>query len=82
MAKPIDIPFIVEYGAADIGIVGSDVLRATKRAVIELLDLQTNRSIETTDRLIINRASYFLKNKQIDLLCTKLSAVLPHATSE
>jgi ATP phosphoribosyltransferase len=39
MAKPVDVPTYVEYGAADIGIVGKDVLMEEKRDVYELLDL-------------------------------------------
>ncbi|CAG7624541.1 ATP phosphoribosyltransferase [Paenibacillus allorhizosphaerae] len=40
----MDGPIIVEYGAADIGIAGKDVLLEQKREVIELLDLGTNGS--------------------------------------
>lgn len=39
MAKPADVPTYVEYGAADIGIVGKDVLMEESRSVYELLDL-------------------------------------------
>lgn len=39
MAKPVDVPTYVEYGAADIGIVGKDVLMEENRGVYELLDL-------------------------------------------
>ena len=39
LAKPTDVPTYVEYGVADIGIVGKDVLKENKRAVYELLDL-------------------------------------------
>lgn len=39
MAKPIDVPTYVEYGVADIGVVGKDVLLEEKRDVYELLDL-------------------------------------------
>lgn len=39
MAKPVDVPTYVEYGAADIGIVGKDVLMEENRDVYELLDL-------------------------------------------
>ncbi|MEF2248139.1 MULTISPECIES: ATP phosphoribosyltransferase [unclassified Paenibacillus] len=40
MAKPVDVPTYVEYGAADIGIVGKDVLMEEKKDVYELLDLE------------------------------------------
>ncbi|WP_055105474.1 ATP phosphoribosyltransferase [Paenibacillus ihumii] len=39
MAKPVDVPTYVEYGVADIGIVGKDVLMEENRDVYELLDL-------------------------------------------
>lgn len=39
LAKPVDVPVYVEYGAADIGIVGKDVLMEEERDVYELLDL-------------------------------------------
>lgn len=40
LAKPLDIPTYVEYGAADLGIVGKDILLEAARDVHELLDLQ------------------------------------------
>lgn len=39
MAKPVDVATYVEYGVADIGIVGKDVLMEENRDVYELLDL-------------------------------------------
>ena len=39
LAKPMDVPTYVEYGAADIGIAGKDVLLEHGRDVYELLDL-------------------------------------------
>ncbi len=40
MAKPADIPTYVEYGVADMGIVGKDVLLEQEREIYELLDLK------------------------------------------
>ncbi|UOR11717.1 ATP phosphoribosyltransferase [Halobacillus amylolyticus] len=40
MAKPMDVVTYVEYGAADIGIAGKDVLLEQDRDVYEVLDLQ------------------------------------------
>ena len=40
LAKPMDVPTYVEYGTADIGIVGKDVLMEANRDVYELLDLK------------------------------------------
>lgn len=39
MSKPVDVTTYVEYGVADIGIVGKDVLLEENRDVYELLDL-------------------------------------------
>ncbi|WP_010273026.1 ATP phosphoribosyltransferase [Paenibacillus senegalensis] len=43
MAKPVDVATYVEYGVADIGIVGKDVLLEENRDVYELLDLNIGR---------------------------------------
>ena len=39
LAKSMDVPTYVEYGAADIGISGKDVLLEHDKNVVELLDL-------------------------------------------
>ncbi|EGL82933.1 ATP phosphoribosyltransferase [Caldalkalibacillus thermarum TA2.A1] len=39
LAKPSDVPTYVEYGTADVGVVGKDVLLEEERDVYELLDL-------------------------------------------
>ncbi|MCL5986054.1 MAG: ATP phosphoribosyltransferase [Actinobacteria bacterium] len=39
IARPFDVPVYVEYGAADIGIVGKDVLMEQKSIIYELADL-------------------------------------------
>ncbi len=41
--RPVDIPTYVEYGAADIGIVGKDVIEEGDRDVYEPLDLRFGR---------------------------------------
>lgn len=43
MAKPSDVPIFVEYGAADLGIAGLDVLREAERDVYEPLLLPFGR---------------------------------------
>ncbi|MBD1372736.1 ATP phosphoribosyltransferase [Hazenella sp. IB182357] len=40
LAKPVDIPTYVEYGVADVGIAGKDVMLEEEREVHELLDLK------------------------------------------
>lgn len=39
MAKPSDVPTYVEYGAADLGVVGKDTLLEEKRDLYEVLNL-------------------------------------------
>ncbi len=39
MAKPADVPTYVEYGAADIGVVGKDTLLEEGRGLYEVIDL-------------------------------------------
>lgn len=43
LAKPTDVPTYVEYGVADIGVVGKDVLVEEDRDVYELLDLNISK---------------------------------------
>lgn len=43
LAKPADVPTYVEYGAADLGVAGKDVLMEAAREVSELLDLRFGR---------------------------------------
>ncbi|WP_066175467.1 ATP phosphoribosyltransferase [Bacillus marinisedimentorum] len=39
LAKPMDVPTYVEYGVADVGIAGKDVMLEEERDVYEVLDL-------------------------------------------
>ncbi len=41
ISRPSDVPVFVEYGAADVGIVGKDVLEEQRPNVMELRDLRT-----------------------------------------
>jgi ATP phosphoribosyltransferase len=43
VSRPSDVPVFVEYGAADIGIVGKDVLDEQMPNVVELRDLGTGK---------------------------------------
>lgn len=40
LAKPTDIPTYVEYGVADLGVVGKDMLMEQEKELYELLDLK------------------------------------------
>ena len=41
VGRPSDVPVYVEYGAADVGIAGKDVLEEQEPNVVELMDLGT-----------------------------------------
>lgn len=43
LSKTSDVPTYVEYGAADIGVVGSDTIQEEGRKVLEVLDLGLGR---------------------------------------
>lgn len=43
ICRPTDVPVVVEYGSADIGIVGKDVLLEQSKKVYELADLKFGR---------------------------------------
>jgi ATP phosphoribosyltransferase len=43
LAKPVDVPTYVQYGAADLGVAGSDILRETPRDLYEPLSLGLGR---------------------------------------
>jgi ATP phosphoribosyltransferase len=43
VSRPSDVPVFVEHGAADVGIVGKDVLEEQRPNVMELKDLGTGR---------------------------------------
>jgi len=43
MVKPFDVPTYVEYGVADVGVVGKDVLLEMNKRVYELLDLKIGK---------------------------------------
>ena len=45
LAKGPDVPTYVEYGAADLGVVGSDIIDEEQRRVTELLDLGFGKCI-------------------------------------
>ena len=44
LAKASDVPTYVEYGAADIGVVGKDTILEEGRDILEVVDLGMGRS--------------------------------------
>ena len=52
LVKPSDVSIYVEHGAADIGIVGKDILLEYEPDVYELLDLDIGMSILILKRMV------------------------------
>ncbi len=73
LAKPMDVPTYVEYGAADIGIVGKDVLMESERDVYELLDLRISPC-----RLSVAG----LKDNQAKKMISKIASKYPRITEK
>lgn len=70
LTKPIDLPTYVEYGAADVGIVGKDVLMEQGRDLYELLDLKINFC-----RLVVAKKEGLKKRTHI-LVATKYPSIV------
>ena len=58
--RPVDIPTYVEYGAADVGIVGKDVIDEGDRDVYEPLDLKFGRC-----RLVVAQSNSVPKERSL-----------------
>ena len=52
LAKGPDVPTYVEYGAADIGIVGKDTILEEGRKLYEVMDLESAREVLNNNQLI------------------------------
>lgn len=61
ICRPTDIPTYVEYGAADLGIVGKDVLVESEADVFELVDLKFSKC-----DVVLALPREILKNKYSD----------------
>ena len=73
LAKGPDVPTYVEYGAADIGVVGSDILMEENRRVHEVLDLGIGRC-----RMCVCGPDYagdLLKHHEMIRVATKYPAI-------
>ncbi len=73
LAKPMDVPTYVEYGVADVGIAGKDVLMEEERDVYELLDL------EISDCYL---AVAGLPNTEMSKVAPKIASKYPNIASE
>lgn len=74
--RPVDIPTYVEYGAADVGIVGKDVIDEGDRDVYEPLDLKFGRC-----RLVVAQPSSVPKERSLtDWSYIRVATKFPHIT--
>ena len=73
ISKTSDVPTYVEYGAADIGIIGKDVLLESEKDVYELLDLGFGRC-----HLMMAVAKEERRPKLTDYTHTRVATKFPH----
>lgn len=73
LSKTSDVPTYVEYGAADIGVVGSDTIMEEGRKVLEVLDLGLGKC----NMCVAGPASAkeLLKKNQVIRIASKLSLI-------
>ena len=73
ITKTADVPTYVEYGAADIGVIGKDVLMETGKDVYELLDLGFGRC-----HLMMAVPKSERREKLTDYTHTRVATKFPH----
>lgn len=78
LAKAMDVPTFVEYGAADLGIVGKDVLLEVESPVAELADL---RYAGCSFVLAVPAASGIRHVQQLDVDC-RVASKYPNVTTK
>ena len=79
LAKGPDIPTYVEYGAADIGVVGSDTIMEEDRRVYEVLDLGFGRC-----RMCVcgpKEAAELLRHHEMIRVASKLPGIISSTKS-
>lgn len=77
ITKTMDLPTYVEYGAADIGIIGKDVLLEEKKDVYELLDLKFGKC-----RLMLAVPEAAKKEKLTDYANMRVATKYPNVAAE
>lgn len=77
ITKTADLPTYVEYGAADIGIIGKDVLLESGKDVYELLDLKFGRC-----RLMAAVPQALLKEKFTDYAHQRVATKFPYIAEQ
>lgn len=77
ITKTTDLPTYIEYGAADIGIIGKDVLLEESKDVYELLDLKYGLC-----RLMVAVPQAIQKEKLSDYAHMRVATKFPHVAEE
>lgn len=77
ITKTADVPTYVEYGAADIGVIGKDVLKESGKDVYELLDLGFGRC-----HLMMAVPEKGRRAKLSDYANTRVATKFPHIAEE
>ncbi len=77
ITKTMDLPTYVEYGAADIGIIGKDVLAEEKKDVYELLDLGFGRC-----RMMLAVPEAMRREKLTDYAHLRVATKFPHVAEQ
>lgn len=77
ITKTMDLPTYVEYGAADIGIIGKDVLLEEKKDVYELLDLKFGKC-----RTMLAVPEHLLSEKLSDYANMRVATKYPNIATE
>ncbi|WP_182187798.1 ATP phosphoribosyltransferase [Pectinatus frisingensis] len=73
ITKTADVPVYVEYGAADIGVIGKDVLLESAKDVYELLDLKIAKC-----HLMMAVPQKFKRPQLSDYANTRVATKFPH----
>lgn len=74
--RPVDVPTYIEYGAADVGIVGKDVLEEQDRDVYEPLDLKFGSC-----RIVVAQPRTFPPSRSFaDWSYIRVATKFPHIT--
>ena len=77
IVKTMDLPTYVEYGAADIGIIGKDVILEEKKDVYELLDMKYGKC-----RLMVAVPKAKKRAKITDYAHLRVATKYPHCARE
>lgn len=77
ITKTADVPVYVEYGAADIGVIGKDVLMESAKDVYELLDLKIAKC-----HLMMAVNKDMRRSKLSDYANTRVATKFPHIAAD